>query len=803
MHLVPSRPGRSTGENARPGRKRLLTVAAAVLAATASVAASPAAGPARAADASRSGQLPAGVRRACPVATRPGQMECMTLLRTNTRHYRGVVPHQTPSGYGPASLQSAYNLTTASGGGTGETVAVVTAYGDPNAASDLATYRSQYALPACDNTGPGCLTVENEQGQTSPLPAGNTGWSLADSADLDMVSAICPNCQLLLVEANSNSISDLGKAENTAAGAAHFVANSWNGPEFTTEDSDDTLYFDHPGVAITVAAGESGYGTTWPTTSQFVTAVGGTTLTADSGVSRGWTETAWAGTGSGCSQAEPKPSWQTADDSSPAGCLNRTQNDVAAVGNPNTGVALYDTYVASGNTSGWQVGGGTAVAAPIIAAVYALAGTPAPRTYPASYPYQSGQAANLYAVTSGSNGTCESDRQYLCNAGSDTGGYNGPTGLGTPDGTAAFADSVTGNLVTLADPGVQDEEAGTAVSLAMQGMDSAGKSLTYSAAGLPAGLSIGASTGKITGTLSSSAATSTVTVTAKASGGTTGSVTFSMVVMKSLATDYDGVSGPVDLDLGGKCLDDDNNSTSQGNPVVIYTCNGSAAENWEYKPDGNPGGAGTVTIHGKCMDLKGGSTASETLVVLDTCNGHSSQQWLITGAAGQFESVAAAGKCLDDPGKSTTNGKQVWIYACSGAINQAWIPPASPVQSGVTGMCVDDSRDKTTTGNKVQAWNCNGGASQKWTDEPDETLRLGGHCLTVTGGSLLDGATVVLDPCASPSTSDQHWLIGPSGELVNANSGRCLADPGNSTTDGTALVQQDCYGLSGEIWAVT
>jgi hypothetical protein len=751
---------------------------------------------------------PPGVRQACPQPQRAGQMECMTLLRTNTKHYLGLVPNQTVAGYSPAQLQSAYNLTNASSsGGTGETVAVVSAYDDPNAVSDLAVYRAQFSLPACNpSTGAGCVTKENQEGQATPLPGiepnGGTSWASTESADLDMVSAICPNCHILMIESNTSDISNLGPAENTAASSgAAFVANSWNSGEFSGDRSLDG-YFNHPGVAITVAASLLDYGTTYPTSSPFVTAVGGTTLTQDPGVPRGWTETVWNdggghGTGSGCSMIEPKPPWQTVDDTSPAGCLNRTENDVAAVADPDSGVAIYDTY--DGGT-GWTEAGGTSVAAPVIAAVYALAGPPSAATYPASYPYQSGHAADLYDVTSGSNGGCETNRQYLCNA--ET-GYDGPTGLGTPDGAGAFTNSATGNVVTLTDPGTQDLQASTAVFVAMQGNDSAGLALNYTATGLPPGLKMGPKSGRITGTLSSKTGTYNVAVKAKDTTGAIGTMTFTIAVMASLASHYHGVSGPVDLDLDSKCLDDYHGLTKAGSVVDEYHCNGTGAQNWEFEPDGQPGQGGTFVINSRCLDLKGGSIASSTPVVLEPCDGASTQQWEIPSSAGWLYSPAS-GLCLTDPNGSTKNGTQVTTSVCKVDSYQAWIPPASPVQSGVTGMCVDDNRDVTTNGNKVQVWICNGSAAQKWTSEPDETLRLGGKCLTVTGSTLLDGAKAVLEPCASPAaTTNQQWVAGVGGELINVNSGRCLDDPGNNTTEGTALVQEDCYGQTGEIWALT
>ncbi len=326
----------------------------------------------------------------------------------------------TPSGYGPADLHSAYGLTESilSGGGT-QTVAIVDAYDDPNAASDLSAYRSQYGLGAC-TTASGCFRKVNQNGGTS-YPRGNSGWAEEISLDLDMVSAICPKCKILLVEASSNSFANLGAAENYAAAHANAVSNSYGGGEFSSEAT--TTYdgpFNHPGVVITASSGDGGYGVEFPAASQYVTAVGGTTLNKG-GLPRGWNETAWSGAGSGCSAYIPKPSWQT-----DAGCAKRTVADVSADANPNTGVAVYDTY----RTSGWLVFGGTSVASPIVASVYALAGNGASVSY-GSFPYS--HTSSLFDVTSGANGSCGGS--YLCTAGS---GFDGPTGLGTPNGTAAF-----------------------------------------------------------------------------------------------------------------------------------------------------------------------------------------------------------------------------------------------------------------------------------------------------------------------------------------------------------------------------
>jgi len=360
----------------------------------------------------------------CGPAT-PGTARCHAKLVVYGKGIQsGLQPFAgTPSGYNPPDLQSAYNLppnTATTWTPNGKTVAIVDAYDDPKAESDLGVYRSKESLPAC-TTSNGCFRKVNQSGGTR-YPRGNAGWAEEISLDLDMVSAICPNCKILLVEATSATFSNLSAAEDTAAKlGASAISNSYGGSEWSTETSYDTHY-NHPGIAITVSSGDSGYGVQYPAASPNVTAVGGTSLTKAGG---GWTETAWSGAGSGCSAYEAKPSWQK-----DTGCSNRTVADVSAVADPNNGgVSVYDTY---GGVGGWLVFGGTSVASPIIASVYALAGNASSVVY-GSYPYLKGSSTTLNDVISGSNGSCGGS--YLCQAGT---GYDGPTGLGTPNGTGGF-----------------------------------------------------------------------------------------------------------------------------------------------------------------------------------------------------------------------------------------------------------------------------------------------------------------------------------------------------------------------------
>ncbi|MFG2724663.1 peptidase S8 [Streptomyces canus] len=372
----------------------------------------------------------------CATPKKAGELACNSLRVTGGttafQKARGITPKAadaaTPSGYGPSDLQSAYGLTAASASnGSGETIAIVDAYNDPNAEADLAKYRSYYGLPAC-TTANGCFKKVSQTGSTTSLPRSDAGWSEEISLDLDMVSAVAPNAKILLVEAKSATMANLGTAVNEAVTlGAKFVSNSYGGSESSSDTTYDSSYFNHPGVAITVSAGDEGYGAEYPAASKYVTSVGGTALSTSSNT-RGWTETVWntsstEGTGSGCSSYDAKPSWQTE-----TGCTKRMISDVSAVADPATGVSVYDSY---GITAGWYTFGGTSASSPIIAAVYALAGTPGSSDYPAQYPYK--HTSSLNDVTSGNNGSCSTS--YFCTA---TSGYDGPTGWGTPNGVSAF-----------------------------------------------------------------------------------------------------------------------------------------------------------------------------------------------------------------------------------------------------------------------------------------------------------------------------------------------------------------------------
>ncbi len=544
--------------------------------------------------------------RACAAVIVVGHQSCLVLKRDGLHPISASAsPDAIPAGvgYGPSHLQSAYALTAASAAdGAGRTRAAVDAFDDPTAAAYLATYRSSAGLPVVPS-----FEKLNQNGQTSPLPAeapADDDWTLEESLDLDMASAICPLCKIVLVEATNDSGTGLDVAENAAAGVAGYISNSWGGTETSSDTTLDSTDFNHPGDVITASAGDSDFGVIYPATSPNVVAVGGTSLSTASN-SRGWTEKVWnttqgsEGTGSGCSTIEPQPSWQTA--LGLTGCTKRIDNDTAADADPNTGVAVYDT---SNGNGGWNEVGGTSASSPMLASMYALAGnagsTPADDIYT--------HTSNFFDITTGNDGTCSP--AYLCTA--ET-GYDGPTGIGTPDGIAGLvAGTTTGNTVTVTNPGSQTGTVGTAVSLQIHATDSAtGQTLTYSATGLPAGLSI-SSSGLISGT-PTTAATSSVTVTATDTTGAHGSASFTWTI---------STSG------GGGCT---NHTQLLGNPGFET---GSAAP-WTTTPDViNENGSGETSHSGSWYAWLDGygtthtDTLAQTVTIPAGCTATSFSFWL-------------------------------------------------------------------------------------------------------------------------------------------------------------------------------
>jgi IPT/TIG domain len=400
------------------------------------------------------------VSRVCGVAAR-GYASCLAMKVNNP--LGATLLTASPSGYGPSDLISAYNLPSAQGG-VGETVGIVDAYDDPQAEANLGAYRAHYGLPPC-TTANGCFQKVNQTGGTT-YPVADPGWAVEISLDLDMVSAICPQCHILLVEANNNSMDALAASVAEAAIlGANAISNSWGGLDGSYDTGYDQ-YFDHPGIAITAATGDFGYGLLYPAASPDVTAVSGTSLVRAAN-SRGWSETVWnnlyGSTGSGCSQFEPQPAWQTANSNISAVCGMRATGDVAAVGDPLTGVSVYDTYSASG----WGVYGGTSAASPIIASAYALAANPG-ATSPG---YLYSHASSFNDVTSGTNANWQSSGLYcggdaLCTAGV---GWDGPSGLGTPNGISGLGGGPP--VISTLAPSAGPTTGGQAVTVSGSGFD--------------------------------------------------------------------------------------------------------------------------------------------------------------------------------------------------------------------------------------------------------------------------------------------------------------------------------------------
>lgn len=326
-------------------------------------------------------------------------------------------------GIQPGLLRYIYNLP--SSGGDGETIGIVVAYDNPHAESDLATYRATFGLPPC-TTSNGCF--RKMAGSGTQLPAPNAGWSIESSLDLDAVSATCPSCHVLLVEAASNLIPDLGTAVDQAvANGATVVSNSYG----VAEAADNVAYashFQHPGVPITAAAGDLAYGVQFPASVPSVTAVGGTSVIQIG--SGAIAEVVWPLSGSGCSTFFAKPTWQ--HDPS---CPGRAVNDVAMLADPADGISVYDSTLPGTVQGGWSVIGGTSLGAPLVASFYALAASGGLHGSNADvYAASSSKSPLLLDIVSGNNGTCAI--ASWCTGGV---GYDGPTGNGVAWTVGAFA----------------------------------------------------------------------------------------------------------------------------------------------------------------------------------------------------------------------------------------------------------------------------------------------------------------------------------------------------------------------------
>jgi subtilase family serine protease len=414
------------------------------------------------------------VRPACAKAT-VGFFQCYALVRTDVVYskppqYRAVTgvadadlgAAAANSWYyplEPAQLQQAYNLPSSSAG-KGQTVGIVDAFGDPNAEADLQKYRKAFKLPKC-NASNGCLQILNQNGQSSPLPSpptgSNLGWAVETALDLDMVSAICPNCKIVLIQANTNSSKNLGIAVGAAKNAgAGQISNSYGGPEcvinkkgkivcFAKQIQKYAKYYNLPGTILTASSGDFTWyaGPQSPADLGTVVSVGGTSLYPFNN-SRGWIETAWSGAGSSCSTFSKRPSWVKLSKSLKCPGDTRAISDVSAVSDPNTGVLVYMSYPYS---AGFYVVGGTSVASPIIASVYALAGNASTQNFGAAL-YNAGK--NLTDVTIGKNASpdLENNAGQVCGSNVKGGdptaicasmpGWDGPTGNGTPWGVGAF-----------------------------------------------------------------------------------------------------------------------------------------------------------------------------------------------------------------------------------------------------------------------------------------------------------------------------------------------------------------------------
>ncbi len=354
-------------------------------------------------------------RAACPDEG-PGLLRCLTT-------YTPGAPHTLadgPVGWGADDLASAYRLPAEAGPDT--VVGISIAYDAPNLEADLAVYRAQYGLPPC-TTENGCFRKVNQQGAAAPLPPASFGWALESTLDVSMVSAACPSCRILVVEGNSPGFADLAETEDTAVRlGAKVVSNSYGAREGGAPLA-FASHYQHPGVTTVASSGDAGFtAASYPAVLASTIAVGGTSLAHDPDSPRGWAESAWVGSGSGCSAYIAKPKWQK-----DTHCGKRTVADIAA--------AAEDLAIHYEDVGGWLPVSGTSASAPFVAGLIARSGH-AGATQPAGL---YAKAAAFTDVTTGHNDRAGAGKKcggdYLCVAAP---GYDAPTGLGVPDGLTGF-----------------------------------------------------------------------------------------------------------------------------------------------------------------------------------------------------------------------------------------------------------------------------------------------------------------------------------------------------------------------------
>ena len=713
--------------------------------------------------------------------------------------------------YGPAQFLGAYGLSGTTS--TNRTVAIVDAYNDSTVLNDLDTYSTTAGIPTLNrcavNTGTAahpCIQVVNEAGGTSlppSPPANDPNWDLEIAMDVEAVHALCQNCNILLVEATTAS-DDLFTADNTAyLMGANVISNSWGGGEGSDETSYDR-YFNHPGVAFVFSSGDDLYGVQYPAASPYVTAVGGTTLYINSDNSYN-SETVWDslagdgkihGPGSGCSAYEPKPSFQH-----DTGCSNRTVADVSADADPNTGAAVYLTR------AGWFGYGGTSLSAPLVSAIYALAGGVGP-TYGNVLPYGNlNYGVNLHDVTSGNNGTCSPS--YLCTAGT---GYDGPTGLGSPIGYTAFANPLP--AATLVSP------SGTiSTSTPTYTWNAVSNSTWYYLwVDGPSGSTViktwytAAQAGCASGTGTCSVTPSTALVN--------GASTWWIETANDV---FDGpwsnvMNFTVNVPLPGKAtLVSPSGTISTSTPT--YTWNAvSNSTSYYLWVDGPSGTAVIQTWYTAAQAGCASGTGTCSVTPSTTLSNGTNQWWIEAGAGGPWSDAMNFTVNVAPPGKatlvspsgtiststptytwnavSTATSYYLWVDEPSGtAVFQTWYTATQAGCASGTGTC--SVTPSTALVNGASVWWIEAGAGAPWSDAMNFTVNVappGKATLVSPSGTISTSTPTYTWNAVSTATSYYLWVDEPSGTAViqtwyTAAQAGCASGTGTcSVTPSTALV---------------
>lgn len=374
---------------------------------------------------------------------------------------------------------------------------------------------------------------------------------------------------------------------------------------------------------------------------------------------------------------------------------------------------------------------------------------------------------------------------------------------------ARYAAAAGTGSITITNPGTQNSYVGDAVYLQVHVKDSnSGAILSYTA-DLPGGLAIDPATGVISGRPASPATWIGLSVTVSDTDGASATTAFNWAIQNVFE---DTPIGPVRSAYSGKCLDDKEGSTTTGNPIQLWSCNGDAAQTVTWNNN-------SLNVVGRCVDDPGASQVAGTPLRLAPCNNAGLSQFLVPERGGILPFFGSGSPyCIDAP--HSANGTRLVVGVCASGrplpTGGRWIKPSTSMVLGLDGKCLDDDNNDSVSQptTKAQMWTCDGTMGQDWSLQPIGIAADGlpvyqvivtgvSTCLTVAGGGTANGTKVDFQDCGTSSTGavspGQQWVYS-NGAMINPHSGKCLDDPYSRTANGIQLDIWNCNGQVNQRW---